>query len=35
MIAINKMKPLLTTIHISGGEDMMNAVLLKENLQKS
>ena len=34
MIAINKMKPLLTTIHISGGEYMMNASFIKRKFTK-
>tara|TARA_B100002052_G_C15776275_1_gene549417 strand:+ start:367 stop:1053 length:687 start_codon:yes stop_codon:yes gene_type:complete len=34
MIAINKMKPLLTTIHISGGEDMMSASFIKRKFTK-
>ena len=34
IIAINNMKPLLTTIHISGGEDMMNASLIKKKFTK-
>ena len=34
IIAINNMKPLLTTIHISGGENMMNASLIKKKFTK-
>ena len=34
MIAINKMKPLLTTIHISGGEYMMSASFIKRKFTK-
>ncbi len=32
--AINKLKPLLTTIHISGGDEMMKASLIKSKYTK-
>ncbi len=34
IIAINKLKPLITTIHISGGEKMMKASAVKKNKTK-
>ena len=34
IIAINKLKPLITTIHISGGEEMMKASAVKNNKTK-
>ena len=34
IIAINKLKPLLTTIHISGGDDMMKSSIIKNKHTK-
>ncbi len=34
LIALNKLKPLLTTIHISGGDEMMKASLIKNKFTK-
>ena len=32
--ALNKIKPILTTIHISGGDEMMKSSVKEKNLQK-